>query len=107
MDILIEQCDILVCHGSHTIVMQALLKGKPVLALPGMFEHELTARRLNDNKLGLISTPGSLELHPRRQLEKLLTEKIFKNECIKFMNKYAKEKLSTNIDNICNKIIAL
>ena len=43
---LLEQCDLVVCHGSHQMTAQALLAGKPLLLLPTQLEQFLITRRL-------------------------------------------------------------
>ncbi len=39
------ECDLLVCHGSATTMSAALLKGKPVLALPKQMEQLMISKR--------------------------------------------------------------
>lgn len=107
IDAALEQSDVLICHGSHTIVMQALLKGKPVLCLSRMLEHELTARMLTNNLLGLISTPNSLELQPGRQLTNLLTDKVYSKNAQAFKKKYSKQSVVKNIDDVAKQISLL
>jgi UDP:flavonoid glycosyltransferase YjiC (YdhE family) len=43
---LLPGADLVVCHGSHQMTAQALLAGKPVLALPTQLEQFLTTRRV-------------------------------------------------------------
>jgi UDP:flavonoid glycosyltransferase YjiC (YdhE family) len=43
---LLEQADLVVCHGSHQMTAQSLLAGKPLLLLPSQLEQFLITRRV-------------------------------------------------------------
>ena len=57
--VLLEQCDLVVCHGSHQMTAQALLAGKPVLLLPTQLEQFLITRRVVRFGAGLGAAPGT------------------------------------------------
>lgn len=50
--VVLPHADLLVCHAGMGSVMEALYFGTPVIAVPQTFELALTARRLDDLKLG-------------------------------------------------------
>jgi len=53
----LPDCDLVVCHGSHQMTAQALLAGKPVLALPTQLEQFLITRRVVRFGAGLGIVP--------------------------------------------------
>lgn len=50
--VVLPHADLLVCHAGMGSVMEALYFGTPLIAVPQTFELALTARRLDDLKLG-------------------------------------------------------
>ncbi len=50
---LLPQADIVACHASHQMTAQALLAGKPLLAMPTQLEQFLITRRLVRQGMGL------------------------------------------------------
>jgi len=60
----LTECDLVVCHGGHGLVCEALLAAKPVLIFPSNHEQTLTA--LNVERLG-----AALWVHPQDNERKI------------------------------------
>jgi len=55
----LAECDLVVCHGGHGTVAQALLAGRPLMLIPLYIEHLLTARRVVDYNAATMVHPES------------------------------------------------
>lgn len=68
----IEDCDLVVCHGGHGTVCEALLAGKPLFLLPEVLEQMLTARNVAALGAGAWHHPAQDASMLRRSLRRVL-----------------------------------
>ena len=52
-DLVMEACDVVVCHGGNGTIYQALQHGKPVIAIPTLPDQQYNARRVDALGFGL------------------------------------------------------
>ena len=53
--VMVQQADIVVCHGGHGMVTTAVLAGKPLVVLPNQLEQALTAQRVEQLGIGFMA----------------------------------------------------
>ena len=85
---LLPDADLVVCHGSHQMTAQALLAGKPVLALPTQLEQFLITRRVVRFGAGLCIAPGTQAPDFRAALSELASNPAYRRRAADFAGRY-------------------
>jgi UDP:flavonoid glycosyltransferase YjiC (YdhE family) len=104
-----QQCDVVVCHGNHNSVITSLLAGKPLLTLPYYLEHTLTALLVEKYGAGLVARTEDVNRHPGRLLSRLLSEDSYTRKARGFATKYQSIVPSVMLDKAavrCSEILA-
>jgi hypothetical protein len=86
---LLPQADLVVCHGSHQMTAQALLAGKPVLALPTQLEQFLITRRVVRFGAGLGVALDVPEPDFNAALSELHSNGKYRTKAAEFARRYA------------------
>jgi UDP:flavonoid glycosyltransferase YjiC (YdhE family) len=84
----LEQCDIVVCHGGHGTVAAALLAGRPLVVIPDLVERLLVAR--NAVRLGaakMVNPDSRPKL--RRLVEDVVSDEAFAQAARRFAARHA------------------
>ena len=84
-----READLAVTYASMSTVTSFLLKGKPVLLLPGHLEQFLLARRIEEMGAGLLVSPEQPPVDLPLKLHRLLYEADFTLNAQAFASKYA------------------
>lgn len=96
----ISGADYVVAHGGNT-VLQALLQGKPVLAVPTQLEQMNTAWLIERNQLGCSIRPEFTAGQIKAKVLELINRAELKANAKNLANKYTSES-----DRTCEKVIA-
>ncbi len=85
---LLPDADLVISHGSHQMTAQALLAGKPVLALPTQLEQFLITRRVVRFGAGLGVAPGTQQPDFRAALSELRTNPAYRGRAQEFAGRH-------------------
>jgi UDP:flavonoid glycosyltransferase YjiC (YdhE family) len=97
---ILNECDVIVCHANHGIVLESLLAGTPVLMLPMVYEQHLTAMQVESLQAGKIINPA--DENAQLQMQQVLDDESFISNAKDFAKRYngidTKETLKKIID---------
>jgi len=99
-----READLAVTYASMSTVTSFLLKGKPVLLLPGHLEQFLLARRIEEMGAGLLLNPEQPPIDLGLTLRRLLYEADFALNAQAFARKYANFPQDTVIAHLIRRI---
>lgn len=99
-----SQADAAITYASLSTVTSFLLKGKPLLLLPGHLEQFLLARRVEAMGAGLIVNPEQAPADLQQKLQRLLSEEEFTLNARAFARKYANFPQDTVTGHLVNRI---
>ncbi len=86
------QADLVITHGGHGTLMRALAHELPVLCVPmGRDQHD-NAIKVVRSGLGLKVSPKSSPAKIRRAVQRLLTEKAFRKQCVRMGKMIRRDK---------------
>lgn len=68
-DLVMEQCDLVICHGGNGTIYQALSHGKPIIGIPTIPDQSFNMRRVKALGVGETVTWRSFEQNPSVVLE--------------------------------------
>ena len=89
MDALIPGCNLVICHGGHGLVCEALLAGRPLLILPTAYEQVLTARNVERIGAGVWVHPANDARKLKRALDRCFDEPGLVAAAAKFSARHA------------------
>ncbi|MBU0580856.1 MAG: hypothetical protein KKA19_06735, partial [Candidatus Margulisbacteria bacterium] len=79
----IRNADLVICHGGHTTILEALSAGVPLICLPQNEDQKIASLIVNNTKTGLVlNNSNSLE----QSISRLLTNSSYKKNCLKIQN---------------------
>jgi UDP:flavonoid glycosyltransferase YjiC (YdhE family) len=99
-----SQADAAVTYASLSTVTSFLLKGKPLLLLPGHLEQFLLARRVEEMGAGLIVNPEQAPADLELKLRRILDEAEFALNAQAFARKYANFPQDTVTGHLVSRI---
>jgi len=99
-----READAAITYAGMSTVASFLLKGKPVLLLPGHLEQFLLARRVEEMGAGLIVNPEHAPSDLELKLRRVLFESDFSLNAQAFARKYANFPQDTVITNLIHRI---
>ncbi len=70
-DLVMEECDLVVCHGGNGTIYQALQHGKPVIGIPTIPDQKFNMRRVEALGMGLTITWDAFEANPAGLLKQI------------------------------------
>ena len=68
-DLVMDACDLVVCHGGNGTIYQALQRGKPVLGIPTIPDQQYNMRRVSELKVGKMLTLEGFLKNPQSLLD--------------------------------------
>ena len=95
-----READAGVTYASMSTATSFLLKGKPLLLLPGHLEQFLLARRVEEMGAGLLISPEQAPSDLEQKLRRILFEPEFAHNAQAFARKYANFPQDTVIANL-------
>ncbi|MCS3900967.1 MJ1255/VC2487 family glycosyltransferase [Methanococcus voltae] len=105
MDKLIKKCSMIVCHGGHSTLMEAVSFGKPIITIPDLDhpEQENNALKIQELKCGIALNYKILEKELEPSIMKLKNDKTYSKNAKKLREialKYdGKEKLIEELED--------
>ena len=102
-------CDVGICHAGHGTTSALLLRGIPLLLLPGQLEQYLLALNVQEMGAGLLVNPEDPDKNYQAPLARLLTESSFAERAGYFAARYAHENPQQRINKIvdrCEELLA-
>jgi UDP:flavonoid glycosyltransferase YjiC (YdhE family) len=99
-----READLAVTYASMSTVSSFLLKGKPVLLLPGHLEQFLLARRIEEMGAGLLVHPEQSPEDMGDKLQQVLFDADFARNAQAFARKYANFPQDTVIAHLVRRI---
>jgi hypothetical protein len=96
---LLPEADLVVCHGSHQMTAEALLAGKPVLALPTQLEQFLITRRVVRFGAGLGVALDVPRPDFKAALNELANSK-YEQKAVQFARRYADHDRDAALDTM-------
>ena len=99
-----READAAVTYASMSTATSFLLKGKPLLLLPGHLEQFLLARRIEDMGAGLLVNPEQPAADLAAKLRRVLYDADFALNAQAFARKYANFPQNTVITNLVRRI---
>jgi UDP:flavonoid glycosyltransferase YjiC (YdhE family) len=100
VEALLPEAELVVTHGGHGLVCQALLHGKPLIMLPQQLEQSLLARRVQKYGAGKTLTPQHGEVETAQAATALLEQHVFRDAARQFQAKYASLNADVAIDKV-------
>jgi UDP:flavonoid glycosyltransferase YjiC (YdhE family) len=85
---LLEECDLIACHGGAGLVGRALCAGVPLFLMPHFVEQALLARRLSQQKLAVATSETSVPETLERKFNIALTDPSVRLAVEAFAEKY-------------------
>ena len=89
MSLIIERCDLCVCHAGHGTIAAMLLAGVPQLLIPIQLEQYVMARHVTAYGAGLFVDPQKPQPDYASLLHELLSNPIYRSRARKFAETYA------------------
>jgi len=99
-----NQADAAISYASLSTVTSFLLKGKPLLLLPGHLEQFLLARRIEEMGAGLLMNPEQPPADLQWKLRRVLFDQEFAQNAQAFARKYANFPQDTIIAHLIRRI---
>lgn len=99
-----READAAITYASLSTVTSFLLKGKPLLLLPGHLEQFMLARRVEEMGAGLLVNPEQPPVDLELKLRRILLEPEFTLNAQAFARKYANFPQDTIIANLIRRI---
>jgi len=86
-DLVMEECDLVVCHGGNGTIYQALQHGKPVIGIPTIPDQRFNMRRVEALGIGKMLSWRDFSNNPESLLELIrfvIKERSFYQNALKF-----------------------
>ncbi len=99
-----SEADAAVLYAAMSTATSMLLKGKPVLSLPGHLEQFLVARRIEEMGAGLLVDPEQSPVDLDQKLRRILFEPDFALNAQAFARKYSNFPQDAVIAHLINRI---
>ena len=102
-DLIMENCDLVVCHGGNGTIYQALQHGKPVIGIPTIPDQKFNMRRVESLGVGLTVAWKDFASNPEvlmEAIQRVLEKKRFTQNAVKMKSiiaGYDSQKLGADI----------
>lgn len=103
---ILQSCDLAVLHGTHGVLTEALLAGKPTLNLPLNLEQLLHAQRVEKLRAGLTGNPGDAAQAPRL-LKAVLERGVLRQGAQAFAQRYQALDPAAQADKLADRLMSL
>jgi MGT family glycosyltransferase len=82
---IMENCDVVICHGGNGTIYQALSKGRPIIGIPTMHDQEFNLDRVEELGVGLhLSELKFKPSHLVNAVEMILSEKSYQENALRY-----------------------
>ena len=104
---LLEQANLVIHHGGHTLACQALLAGVPQWCVPLNAEQEITARRLNQIGCGHFYSGGGSLGRLRKVLGRVLADQSMAASAQEMANRHSSWQIEQQLDRVTRTCLSM